>query len=234
MDDFPDKPRRTRRKTNYKNSDKKQTSGLTPRTDNQKLLIDALKSHSQVFILGPAGTGKTYVVSTYAANLYHTKQINKIVITRPLVAVGKDIGFLPGDLGEKCAPWALPVIDVLEKHLGKGVVETGIKNGNIEIAPLALMRGRSFDNAFVICDESQNITFHELKMLVTRIGENSKLVLNGDIQQSDLKEGDGLTKVVHLVKKYMLPVPIVEFTTDDIVRSGMTKMWVETFVKEGL
>ena len=179
-------------------------------------------------------TGKTYVVSTYAANLYHTKQIDKIVITRPHVAVGKDIGFLKGSLEEKCAPWALPVLDVLEKHLGKGTVETGLKNGNIEIAPLALMRGRSFDNAFVICDESQNITFHELKMLVTRIGEGSKLVLNGDIQQSDLKEGDGLTKVVHLVKKYMLPVPIVEFTTEDIVRSGMTKMWVETFVKEGL
>ena len=84
------------------------------------------------------------------------------------------------------------------KHLGKGVVETGIKNGNIEIAPLALMRGRSFEQAFVICDESQNITFHEIKMLVTRIGEDSKLVLNGDIQQSDLKDGDGLTKLVHL------------------------------------
>ena len=142
--------------------------------------------------------------------------------------------YLPGTLEEKCAPWALPVIDVLEEHLGKGVVETGMKNGNIEIAPLALMRGRSFNNAFVICDEAQNITFPEMKMLVTRIGEGSKLVLNGDLQQSDLKDGDGLTKIVHLVKKHMLPVPIVEFTTDDIVRSDMTKLWIETFVSEGI
>ena len=228
------KPKTKTRRIRTKHDDNKKSLQLKPLNDRQKEYISSLDSSEQVVVFGPAGTGKTYVVSTYAANLYHTKQVNKIVITRPHVAVGKDIGFLKGSLEEKCAPWALPVLDVLEKHLGKGVVETGLKNGNIEIAPLALMRGRSFDNAFVICDESQNITFHELKMLVTRIGEDSKLVLNGDIQQSDLKDGDGLTKVVHLVKKYMLPVPIVEFTTDDIVRSGMTKMWVETFVKEGL
>jgi phosphate starvation-inducible PhoH-like protein len=94
------------------------------------------------------------------------------------------------------------------------------------------MRGRSFNNAFVICDEAQNITFHELKMLLTRVGQNTKLVLNGDIMQSDLKEADGLSKVIHLVKKHMLPVPIVEFNVDDIIRSDMTKMWVEVFVKE--
>ena len=90
------------------------------------------------------------------------------------------------------------------------------------------MRGRSFNNAFIICDEAQNITFPEIKMLVTRVGEGSKLVLNGDLQQSDLKDGDGLTKIVHLIKKHMLPVPIVEFTTDDIVRSSMTKLWIVT------
>lgn len=228
------KPKPKTRRTNTKHDTNKKSLVLEPLNDKQGEYISALDASEQVVVFGPAGTGKTYVVSTYAANLYHTKQVNKIVITRPHVAVGKDIGFLKGSLEEKCAPWALPVLDVLEKHLGKGTVETGLKNGNIEIAPLALMRGRSFDNAFVICDESQNITFHEIKMLVTRMGEGSKLVLNGDIQQSDLKESDGLTKVVHLVKKYMLPVPIVEFTTDDIVRSGMTKMWVETFVKEGL
>ena len=228
------KPKPKTRRTKTKHDTNKKSLVLEPLNDKQGEYIQALDSGEQVVVFGPAGTGKTYVVSTYAANLYHTKQVNKIVITRPHVAVGKDIGFLKGSLEEKCAPWALPVLDVLEKHLGKGAVETGLKNGNIEIAPLALMRGRSFDNAFVICDESQNITFHEIKMLVTRMGEGSKLVLNGDIQQSDLKDGDGLTKVVHLVKKYMLPVPIVEFTTDDIVRSGMTKMWVETFVKEGL
>jgi phosphate starvation-inducible PhoH-like protein len=232
MDDFPDKPRRTRRKTNYKGADKKPTSGLTPRTANQKALIDALKENSQVFILGPAGTGKTYVTATYAADLYTTKEIDKIVITRPHVAVGKDIGYLPGTLEEKTYPWALPVLDVLQKHLGKGAVETGIKNGNIEMAPLALMRGRSFDNSFIIVDETQNITTHELKMLLTRVGEGSTIVLNGDIQQSDLKEADGLSKVIHLAKKHMLPVPIIEFGLEDIVRSDICAQWVKVFYKE--
>lgn len=232
MDDFPDKPRRTRRKTNYKGADKKSTSGLTPRTAKQKALIDALKENSQVFILGPAGTGKTYVTATYAADLYTTKEIDKIVITRPHVAVGKDIGYLPGTLEEKTYPWALPVLDVLQKHLGKGAVETGIKNGNIEMAPLALMRGRSFEDAFIIVDETQNITTHELKMLLTRVGEGSTIVLNGDIQQSDLKEADGLSKVIHLAKKHMLPVPIIEFGLEDIVRSDICAQWVKVFYKE--
>jgi phosphate starvation-inducible PhoH-like protein len=185
-------------------------------------------------VLGPAGTGKTYITATYAADLYVTKQIDKIVITRPHVAVGKELGFLKGDLTEKTMPWALPVLDVLEKHLGKGVVETGIKNGNIEMAPLALMRGRSFDDAFIIVDETQNITTHELKMLLTRVGDNSTIVLNGDVQQSDLKEADGLSKVIHLAKKYMLPVPIIEFGVEDIVRSDICKQWVKIFMEEKL
>lgn len=234
MDDFPEKPKRTRRKTNYKGADKKVTSGIVAKTPKQKEFLDALKVSSQVFVLGPAGTGKTYVTATYASDLYTTKQIDKIVITRPHVAVGKELGFLKGDLAEKTMPWALPVLDVLEKHLGKGTVETGIKNGNIEMAPLALMRGRTFDNAFIIVDETQNITTHELKMLLTRVGEGSTIVLNGDVQQSDLKEADGLSKVIHLAKKHMIPVPVVEFGVEDIVRSDICAQWVKVFMKEGL
>ena len=230
----PKKQTRTRRKTNYKGASAKKTSGLVPRTEKQGELIQALKDSSQVFILGPAGTGKTYVTATYASDLYTTKSIDKIVITRPHVAVGKELGFLKGDLTEKTMPWALPVLDVLEKHLGKGAVETGIKNGNIEMAPLALMRGRSFDNAFIIVDETQNITTHELKMLLTRVGEGTTIVLNGDVQQSDLKEADGLSKVIHLAKKHMLPVPIIEFGVDDIVRSDICAQWVKVFMEEKL
>ena len=230
----PKKQTRTRRKTTYKGASEAKTSGLVPRTEKQREFLAALKSSRQVFVLGPAGTGKTYVTATYAADLYVTKQIDKIVITRPHVAVGKELGFLKGDLTEKTMPWALPVLDVLEKHLGKGAVETGIKNNNIEMAPLALMRGRSFDDGFIIVDETQNITTHELKMLLTRVGENTTIVLNGDVQQSDLKEADGLSKVIHLAKKYLLPVPIIEFGVEDIVRSDITAMWVKTFLKEGL
>jgi len=232
--DFPKKQTRTRRKTNYKNASAKEVSGLVPKNDKQKELLDSLKTSNQIFILGPAGTGKTYVTATYAADLYTLKEIDRIVITRPHVAVGKDIGFLPGTLEEKTYPWALPVLDVLQKHLGKGTVDTAIKNGNIEMAPLALMRGRSFDNSFIIVDETQNITIHELKMLLTRVGEGSKIVLNGDAQQSDLKEGDGLSKAIHLAKKHMLPVPVVEFGVGDIVRSDICAEWVKVFMAEGL
>lgn len=227
-------PKTKTRRVRTKHDDNKTQIELVPRNERQKQYLEALKDSDQVIVFGPAGTGKTYCVATFAANQYNLKDINRIVITRPHVAVGKDIGYLPGTLAEKCEPWALPVIDVLERHLGKGVIETGLKNQNIEVAPLALMRGRSFENTFVICDEAQNITLPELKMLVTRIGEGSQLVLNGDIQQSDLKEGDGLSKIVHLAKKHMMPIPIIEFTTDDIVRSDICKEWIKVFTKEGM
>ena len=232
MQQKPKPKARTKRETTYKGARSKPTSGILPKTENQGKLIEAIGKSPQVIVFGPAGTGKTYVTTTLAADQYTLNNIDKIVITRPMISVGKDIGILPGDLGEKVAPWALPVLDVLTKHLGKGAVETGVKNGNIEMAPLALMRGRSFDNAFIICDEAQNITTHELKMLLTRVGEGSTIVLNGDIQQTDLKEGDGLTKITHLAKKHMLPIPIVEFTLDDIVRSGICEQWVRVFYAE--
>ena len=230
----PKKQTRSRRKTNYKGATAKPTSGIVPKTPKQKEFLDHLKQNSQVFVLGPAGTGKTYVTATYAADQYTLKEIDKIVITRPHVAVGKELGYLPGTLEEKTYPWALPVLDVLEKHWGKGTLDTAIKNGNVEMAPLALMRGRSFDNAFIIVDETQNITTHELKMLLTRVGEGSTIVLNGDVQQSDLKEADGLSKVIHLAKKHMIPVPIVEFGVDDIIRSDICAQWVKVFMKEGI
>jgi len=230
----PKKQTRSRRKTTYKGASAKPVSGIVPKTTNQGKLINAIKMSKQVLILGPAGTGKTYVTATCAADLYTLKEIDKIVITRPHVAVGKDIGYLPGTLEEKAQPWALPVLDVLVKHLGKGAVDTALKSGNIEVATLALMRGRSFENAFIIVDEAQNIEIPEIKMLLTRVGEGSTIVLNGDIQQSDLKGTSGLAKVIHLAKKHLLDVPVVEFGIDDIVRSGICAEWVKVFMKEGL
>lgn len=227
-------PKTKTRRTTTKHDKGKEPIRLLPKNENQGLYIDALKYSSQVVTLGPSGTGKTYISASHAASEYNLKNVNKVVITRPHVAVGRDIGHLPGSLEEKCAPWALPVIDVLERQLSKGVVETAIKNGNIETVPLALIRGRSFDDSIILVDEAQNLTTNELKALVTRVGQNSKLVINGDVQQTDLKEGDGLSKIVHLIKKYGLPIPIIEFTSDDIVRSDITKVWVETFMAEGI
>ena len=181
------KPKTARQPTKF--DCKKETISILPKTETQGVYIKAiLGQEAQVVCFGPSGTGKTYVVSSIAASLYQAKKINKIIITRPHVAVADErLGFFKGDIREKTEPWALPVLDVLEEHLGKGVVETGLKNGNIEVAPMGLMRGRSFKNAFIIVDESQNITFEQLQMLLTRVGEGSKIILNGDIMQSDLK-----------------------------------------------
>jgi phosphate starvation-inducible PhoH-like protein len=205
---------------------------LEPKTERQRLYLNALKTSPQTIVLGPAGTGKTYIAASYASQMYLDKTIEKIVITRPHVSVGKEIGFLPGNVLEKATPWAMPTLDVLEQWMGKGVVETSLKNGNIEIAPLALMRGRSFENSFIIVDEAQNITTHEIKMLLTRVAEGSKIVLNGDVQQSDLKDANGLAKIVELSQRYAVNVPVIEFTIDDVVRSEVCKQWISIFMQE--
>lgn len=230
-------PKRTKRQTKYKNASvqaEATTVELIPKNENQKLYIDAINTASQIIGVGFSGTGKTYIAATAAANAYAFRTIDKIIITRPNVAVGKELGHLPGTMEEKFAPWAAPVMDVLEQQLTKGVVETAIKNGNIQMVPLSYMRGRSFDDAFIICDESQNLTVHEIKMLLTRIGENSKVIINGDIKQSDIKEQSGLSKIIHMAKKYQMNVPIIEFGVDDIVRSEICKAWVVAFMAEGL
>lgn len=226
-----------KRVSRYKKSPEENQSKLVTLealNDNQKLYLQALKTSAQVIVLGPSGTGKTYMAATYAANLYLMKRINKIIITRPAVSVGKSLGALPGTLEEKFGPWLSPVLSVLEEQLGKGVVETGIKNGNIVMAPLEYMRGSSFKDAFILADEAQNLDVAQFKMLVTRIGENCQLVLNGDIRQSDIKEQSGLSKAIHLAKKYNIDASVVEFQVEDIVRSNICRQWVEAFYEEGL
>jgi phosphate starvation-inducible PhoH-like protein len=207
---------------------------LEAMNDNQKLYLKALNTHNQVVVCGHSGTGKTFLAATTAANLYLQKQIDKIIVTRPNVSVGKDLGYFPGDLNEKFGPWAIPVIEVLQERLGKGVVDTAIKNGNIEMAPMSVMRGRSFKNAFVILDEAQNTSVAEIKMFLTRIGEGCKVVLNGDIKQSDINGQSGLSKIIHLIKKYNMDIPVIEFGIDDIVRSEACKQWIVAFESEKL
>lgn len=226
-----------RRQSKYKGAEQEaqvKLKPLLPLNLSQKAYINALKTSPQVIVTGSSGTGKTYIAATHAANLYLDRKITKIVVTRPNVAVGKDLGYFPGTLQEKFAPWVAPVLDVLTKQLTSGVVESAIKNGNIEMAPLSTMRGRSFENAFVLVDEAQNLTIAEVKMLLTRIGENTTVVINGDIKQSDLLESSGLSKVLNMVKKYNMPIPVIEFGIDDIVRSDICKQWLIHFDKEGI
>lgn len=226
-----------KRVSRYKKSEEEGRSKqviLKPLNDNQALYLKALNSSNQVIVCGYSGTGKTFIAATYAANMYADKQVGKIILTRPNVSVGKDLGYFPGTLEEKFAPWAAPVLDVLNEQLGKGVVETAIKNGNIEMAPLSTMRGRSFKNAFIILDEAQNTTVAEIKMFLTRIGKDCTVVINGDVKQSDINGQSGLSKIIHLAKKHHLPVPVIEFGVDDIVRSDICKAWIIAFEAEKL
>ena len=226
-----------KRTTKYKNADSEASAKyvkLVAMNEKQQDYIDALANHDQLIVLGPSGTGKSYIAATYAANLYLQKKIHKIIITRPNVAVGKELGHLPGTLEEKYSPWLAPILDTLEKHLGKAVVETALKNGNIEMAPLAFMRGRSFDNAFIICDEIQNTSVEEFKMFITRVGQDCKVIMNGDIKQSDIRGQSGLAKAIDLAKKYHIDAAVIEFTLDDVVRSDICKQWLTAFYGEGM
>jgi len=225
-----------KRQSRYKKAEEEavaKTVMLTPLNETQGDYINALNTSNQVIVCGYSGTGKTFIAATYAANMYLSKQIDKIIVTRPVVSVGKDLGYFKGDLNEKFTPWAAPVLDVLEQQLG-GAYETGIKNGNIILSPLSTMRGRSFNNAFVLLDEAQNTTVAEMKMFLTRIGSNSKVVINGDIRQSDIKEASGLSKIIHMAKKYKMDIPVIEFGMDDIVRSDTCRNWIINFEKEGI
>lgn len=224
-----------KRQTRYKNSEGEAATklvNLDPLNEMQAMYLKALQASDQVIVCGYSGTGKTYIAATYAANMYAMKIVDKIILTRPNVSVGKDLGHFPGTLEEKFAPWAAPVLDVLNEQLGKGVVETGVKNGNIEMAPLSTMRGRSFHDAFILVDEAQNLTVPEIKMLLTRIGKNCKVVINGDIKQSDIQSQSGLSKIIHLAKKNNMSVPIIEFGVGDIVRSDICKQWIMAFEGE--
>lgn len=226
-----------KRQSRYKNAGEEGVSklvNLVALNDNQKLYLKALDTSEQVIVCGYSGTGKTFIAATCAANLYATRAIDKIILTRPNISVGKDLGYFPGTLEEKFAPWAAPVLDILNEQLGKGVVDTAIKNGNIEMAPLSTMRGRSFHDAFIILDEAQNTTVAEIKMFLTRIGKGCTVVINGDVKQSDINTQSGLSKIIHLVKKHNLPVPIIEFGVDDIVRSNICKSWIIAFEEEKL
>lgn len=206
---------------------------LKAKTDGQLRLIRAIKASPQVLVSGPAGTGKSYIPSVIAADWLREGKVQKIVLCRPMVSVGRSMGFLPGDQDEKTQPWMLPLLEPLIERLGKSYVEHAMKSGKIEMAPLETMRGRTFSKAFVIVDEAQNCTLHELKMLVTRIGEDTQLVIDGDIAQTDLRES-GLSQLLLLAKKHAIDCVSVELGLEDVVRSGVVRQWLTAFYKENI
>lgn len=206
---------------------------IVPKTDNQKLYLDALQAGDpQVIATGSAGTGKSFLAASHAADCLLKNTVQRVVITRPNVPASRSLGFLPGTLHEKFEPWLAPILETLKERMGAGAVECAVKNGSIEFVPLELMRGRSFDDTIVLIDEAQNLTVAEAKLLLTRVGENTQVIFNGDCTQVDHKETPGLQKIIHMAKRYMLPVTIVEFGHADIVRSGICKQWVIAFERE--
>lgn len=183
--------------------------------------LEAIHRNDIIFGVGSAGTGKTFVAASYAAQQLYNRNIQKIILTRPNVETGRGLGFLPGTLEEKYAPYLEPFDSVFTRCLGKGFYEYCLKNKDIEPKPLGFMRGATFDNSIVLLDEAQNATRDEIKMLLTRIGKNCKIIISGDIDQTDIPDSglkDAVTRLQHVAG-----VEVVNFLDEDIVRSKLCK-----------
>jgi phosphate starvation-inducible PhoH-like protein len=198
----------------------------TPQTPNQKLYVESLRNLDTKIVLGvgPAGCGKTLFACNRAVEMLKSGSIQKIVLTRPLVSVEEEIGFLPGNIISKMDPWTRPIFDILQETYSKRDMDTMLQTGVIEISPLAYMRGRTFKNAFIIADEMQNSSPNQMLMVTTRIGTNSKMVITGDLKQSDRMDNNGLYDLIHKLKSASKfgPVPgieLVEMNTKDVRRS---------------
>jgi phosphate starvation-inducible PhoH-like protein len=206
---------------------KKQRVNIQARNANQKLYLTKLyeESTSIVLAIGPAGTGKTMLAVQFGVKLFQEGKVDRIVVTRPAVSVDEDLGFLPGDLNEKMAPWTRPIFDVLGEYYQKKEIANMLEEGVIEISPLAYMRGRTFKNAYIVADEMQNATVNQMKMLLTRLGEGSKMVVTGDLAQADRLSDNGLIDFCNLLesKEYLEHIDIIQFDAQDIERHNAVK-----------
>jgi len=188
----------------------------------QGVYLEAIRNNDVIFGIGSAGTGKTYIAASYAAGELFHRRIQKIILTRPNVETGRGLGFLPGDLSEKYAPYLQPFEQIFSRSLGKGFYEYAIKNGDIDPKPLGFMRGATFENCIVLIDEAQNCTKEEMKMILSRIGRNCKVILSGDGEQSDIGYDSGLVDAVQRLEG-IEGIEVVRFRDEDIVRSKMCK-----------
>lgn len=211
---------------------------LVPRNENQADLLAALSQHPVVFAIGPEGTGKTYIPARWAMQrlLTPSANISRIVVTRPTEAPKRHrLGFQPGNEKAKMKNWLIPIMDGFKAETSAANIEKLMLNGSIEIVPFEFMRGRSFDDSIVLLDEGQNCIFSDLKLIITRAGENTTTIITGDPYQDDLKDQgieSGLVPVWRMVEKYGLDAGRIAFSVDDVVRSGPTAAWVKAFHQE--
>ena len=205
---------------------------IKPKTLGQKKYLDAIRDNTVTIGVGPAGTGKTYLAVAMAVNAFRAKQVNRIILTRPAVEAGEKLGFLPGDLQQKVDPYLRPLYDALFDMLGAENFQRCQERGDIEVAPLAYMRGRTLDDSFIILDEAQNTTSEQMKMFLTRLGVNSKAVVTGDITQIDLPDGkkSGLKEVVHILKG-IEGIATVKFSDKDVVRHRLVQEIIRAYEK---
>lgn len=206
---------------------------IVARTANQKKLVEAFNDNDLVFAIGPAGSGKTYTAIALAVRALKTKQIRKIILSRPAVEAGEKLGFLPGDMKEKIDPYLQPLYDALEDMIPPLKLKEYIENNIIQIAPLAFMRGRTLNDAVIILDEAQNTTKPQIKMFLTRLGLNGKMIVTGDITQIDLPhtQQSGLIHAMHVLNG-IKGIATIEFNKKDIVRHKLVQQIVEAYEKE--
>ena len=236
--------KRKRQNNNYSNvvqlntsyqKEKQKHVTILPRNRNQETYVLKLLDDTKdiVFGIGPAGTGKTLLAVQVAVKLFLSGSIDKIIVTRPAVSVDEDLGFLPGTLEQKMAPWTRPIFDVLREYFQAKEIEGMIEEGIIEIAPLAYMRGRTFKNSFILADEMQNATPNQMKMLLTRLGEGSQMAVTGDLAQADRKVDNGLIDFTNLLaKSNSTHLDIVHFAQGDIERHNAVKEVLQVYGDE--
>lgn len=205
---------------------------IKPKTLGQKRYLECIKNNTITLGAGPAGTGKTYLAVAMAVNAFRAKEINRIILTRPAVEAGEKLGFLPGDLQQKVDPYLRPLYDALFDMLGAESFQRYQERGSIEVAPLAYMRGRTLDDSFIILDEAQNTTREQMKMFLTRLGFNSKIVVTGDITQIDLPDGkkSGLVEAMKILKG-IDDIAINVFTEKDVVRHRLVQDIIKAYEK---
>ena len=203
---------------------------IKARTENQRKIVDSISKNDMVFAVGPAGTGKTYTAVALAVRALKNKEVKKIILTRPAVEAGENLGFLPGDLKEKLDPYLQPLYDALGDMIAPEKLSYYLENRVIQIAPLAFMRGRTLDNAFVILDEAQNATEGQLKMFLTRMGSSAKFIITGDITQIDLPkhQPSGLPQAIKLLKN-VEGISFIQLDGNDVIRHKLVKKIVEIY-----